>query len=49
VKWVLVTSVALLQVACASQNVRCGSHLRPINAETAPAALVPPAIERSAR
>jgi hypothetical protein len=49
VKWVLVTSVAVLQVACASQDVRCGSHLRPINVETAPGALAPPAIERSAR
>jgi hypothetical protein len=48
-KWVLLTSIALLQVACAAQDVRCGGRLRPINVETAPGAPAPPALERPAR
>jgi hypothetical protein len=48
-RWLLLTSVALLQVACASQDVRCGGRLRPINVETASGALALPAVERSAR
>jgi hypothetical protein len=46
-RWVLVTSIALLQVACASQDVRCGGRLRPINSETISGALASPAIERA--
>jgi len=49
VKWLLVMSIAVLQLACTSQDVRCGGHLRPINVETASGALAPPGVERSSR